>query len=221
MIPFLAIFKLSGSVHLICLVSMEANFATQTEYFCQNHFGLIIWHFRIIFMVCNIFLFRYLTSSPCFSFSPIPFPSTYEYQSPYVLLWVSRHQTSPAMQYPSVRSILLISAPLPHQGAISSTNALSVRPGWWSMCASLYLGPHRRRVLNFTIASYILSHTKPHISEYSCFILKLRWKAILWVAACASATGILLAYKTKGVKWSLHSRQLWRPFFLFLRHRLH
>ena len=78
----------------------------------------------------------------------------------------------------------------PHQGAISSINAPYVRPGWWRMCASLYLGPHSRRVLNFTISGSILSHIEPHISEYSRFRLNLRCEAIRRVADHASANKI-------------------------------
>ena len=103
----------------------------------------------------------------------------------------------------------------PHQGAISSINAPYVRPGWWRMCASLYLGPHSRRVLNFTISGSILSHIEPHISEYSRFILNLRCEAIFRVAAHAYATKIQPENNTKGVKLCLHSKKFWTYLYYF------
>ena len=103
----------------------------------------------------------------------------------------------------------------PHQGAISSINDPYIRPGCWHMCASLYLGPHRRRVLSFTIASSILSHTNPHISEYVRFGLNRRCEAIHGVVAHAYATKIQPENNTKGVKLCLHSKKVWTYLYFF------
>ena len=63
------------------------------------------------------------------------------------------------------------------------------------------------RILDLTIDSDILSHTKTHISEYSWFRLNLRCKSSLLCAAKASDTGVLYSEYTIGVKVCLIPRQ--------------
>ena len=55
------------------------------------------------------------------------------------------------------------------------------------MRAPLLQGLQRRRLLDLTIASDILTCTKPHISEYSYFSLYLNSVANLFCAAKAFA----------------------------------
>ena len=70
-------------------------------------------------------------------------------------------------------------------------------------------------MLNHTTASAILARTKPHISEYFLFSLKLWCKAIFLVEDQASFPGILSAQNNKGEKWCLCSRHSWRHLYFF------
>ena len=100
-------------------------------------------------------------------------------------------------------------------GAITDPSKISTH---WRVFASLFHGNRRRVVLDRTISIAILACTNSHISEYSWFNLKLRWNAILWVSARASAPGIQLDDNTKVVKWWLYIMQAWGYlsfFFLF------
>ena len=63
-------------------------------------------------------------------------------------------------------------------------------------------------MLDLTIASDILTCTKPHISEYYHFILNLICKAIHILADRASDHGIPSSENTKGVK-----RRYWLMLF--------
>ena len=65
---------------------------------------------------------------------------------------------------------------------------------------SLYLALWRRRVLDLTIASVILSLIKPHISEYSHFNLLISSKARRHCAATTSVQGIPSTQYTIGEK---------------------
>ena len=107
---------------------------------------------------------------------------------------------------PHVRPVFLPNI-WPRQGAISAIIAPSFSSGCCQMRAPFPRGPRRSRLLDLTIASYILAHTKPHVSEYSRFSLYLSSASNLFCADKTSAPGIPCAEYTIGVKVLLHSRQ--------------
>ena len=105
--------------------------------------------------------------------------------------------------------------PYPLHSNSSSITAPSARYGIWRMCASMYLTPWRRRVLDSTVSSDIQPLTKPHISEYSCFSLLLSSKDKCRCAATTSVIEIPSVEYTIGVKDRLRSIQGWRHLSFF------
>ena len=130
-----------------------------------------------------IFLFKVLLSAPVLLYPTVSFSFTYI--SPYLhLLGVCSTYKN---QRPKLCAIKLPKLCFQHsliypcQGASSAITAF-VNYFRCRICSYLYRGPHRRRVLNRTISSIILTHTKPHISEYSCLSFNMSCDAIFQVA---------------------------------------
>ena len=71
-------------------------------------------------------------------------------------------------------------------------------------------GPSRRKVLDCTIKSGILTQKKPHSYYYYICSLYMRCEATHLVAAHASDIIILSIYNTKVVSLRLKSKQGWK-----------
>ena len=95
----------------------------------------------------------------------------------------------------------------PLHGKSSDITAPSNSSGRCWMSAPLSQGPQRRRLLDISIYSEIITLTKPHNSEYSRFILKLSSVSNLFCSYKASTPGIPSAEYTIWVKERLCSRQ--------------
>ena len=129
----------------------------------------------------------------------------------YFLSPVFQAALPPVSLYPH----LLLRFFYPRQGASSAITAPSDSSGLWHICSSFSWWTCRSRVLYSTTAIDILAYTKPHISQYSLFRLKLRCEDIFQAAVRASFPSILSAEKIKEFKWRLQFIQSWRYLSYF------
>ena len=115
-----------------------------------------------------------------------------------------------SVHLPYLLSLLL--AIFPCHGASSAITAPSIIWGRLLICVSLSLPPPppMRRVSYLTIYSGILVHINPHILDYSCSSLNMKWEASLLCMSSSSVPVILYVDYTKGVNFCLCSRQGWR-----------
>ena len=131
--------------------------------------------------VCVCVYVTYILSSFYATTSPLPTSSVFA--SPSISQLYADFNVALAIhQYPSIpfptslaspRHVRPVISPLiyPHLGASNAITPPSVRSGHCRMRAPLSQGLQRSRMLDLTIASDILAHTKPHFSEYSRFSL--------------------------------------------------
>ena len=102
-----------------------------------------------------------------------------------------------------------------YHGASITINVLSFIYGHWRIHAYLSLVPLSKSLLDLTIVSDTHACTKLHISKYSRFSLKFKYKAIVCAVVWASDPYITPIKYTKGVKIWVCSRQHCSYFYFF------